>query len=458
MVREIIELINADFPNGIRDDVIDTNKILRLYSEKFADQVISNKLVTNVIHNFGVEHDGRFYFVSAADIAEIKDFFAQLFEKNNILYYAEIFSAHADFFSAKKIFSPEVLRKILRENDDRYFYFPEFCAIKNTTRLDDELTKTLTAAQNPFSLDDLRAIFPYVPTDKILHVLSDTENFLKTDSGKYLAISKIQFDADEINDAKNQIRAQIAAKGYATHDDFNLSANFALNPGVPEKVIRRLVYEKYFAADFIQRNKKFVSPDAPEKLTPTQILRNFLADKDQISTEELSAFARTLTAGNSRIEFAVAAESMTRVEKNLFVRDSLIKFDVPAIDDALSPFVQGKIISIRNVTSFTGFPPVAPYSWNLFLLESFLRKFSQNFACDSPSFNSLNVGAIFPKSMHFKDYRHLQAAVVAQENITLDKNSVDNFLVAQGYRVQRIANVTEDIIRKAQKILDAGNF
>lgn len=454
MVKEIIELINADFPNGIRDEVTDTNKILRLYSEKFADEVISNKLVTKVIHKFGIEHGGRFYFISAADIAEIRDFLAQLFEKNNILYYAEIFSAHADFFTAKKIFSPEVLQKVLRENDDRYFYLPEFCAIKDTTRLEDELTKTLTAAQNPLSLDDLRAIFPYVPADKIFPVLSDTENFLKTDSGRYLAISKIQFDADEINDAKNQIRAQIAAKGYATHDDFNLSANFALNPGVPEKVMHRLVYEKFLSGEFAQRNKKFVSLDAPEKLTPTQILRNFLADKDQISAEELSAFARTLTANKSKIEFAVAAEVMIRVEKNLFVRDSLVTFDVPAIDAALSPFVQDKIISLRNVTGFTDFPPVAPYSWNLFLLESFLRKFSQNFACDSPSFNSLNVGAIFPKSMHFKSYRHLQAAVVAQENIPLDKNSVENFLVAQGYRVQRIANVTEDIIRKAQKILN----
>lgn len=379
IVKKILELLNANFPNGIREDPTDTDKILRLYSEKFPDEIISKRLAVRVIHNFGTEYDGKFYFISDSDISEIKNFFAQLFEKNLILYYASVFDRHSDFFSAKKIFSPEILKKILQKNDDQYFYFPDFVSTKNNTRLDEELHKIFMTAQNLLSLDDLRAIFPYVPTDKILPLLSDTKNFLKTDSGKYLP-----------------------------------------------------------------------------KNSPTQTIRIFLADKDKISVEELAEFARTLTGSRkSNFEIAIAYETMTRVEKNLFVRDSLVTFDVAATDAALTPFVQGKIISLRNVTSFTDFPSVAPYSWNLFLLESFLRKFSQKFSFDSSSFSSLNTGAIFPKSMHFKNYRHVQAAVVAQENIPLDKNSVDNFLVSQGYRVQRIANVTEDIIRKAKKILTA---
>ena len=35
------EIIMSDFPNGIRDDFIDTNKVLRIYSSKHADEKIS---------------------------------------------------------------------------------------------------------------------------------------------------------------------------------------------------------------------------------------------------------------------------------------------------------------------------------------------------------------------------------------------------------------------------------
>ena len=99
-------------------------------------------------------------------------------------------------------------------------------------------------------------------------------------------------------------------------------------------------------------------------------------------------------------EISAANEKKIRVEKNFFVKDALINFDVPGIDAALNSFVQGKVIPLRAVTSFTGFPPVEGYSWNLFLLESFLRRFSKkySFMAAGANVNNSNIGAIFPKS------------------------------------------------------------
>ena len=150
-----------------------------------------------------------------------------------------------------------------------------------------------------------------------------------------------------------------------------------------------------------------------------------------------------------------AYENMIRVEKNLFVNDSLISFDVRAVDDALTSFVQGKIIPLRSVTSFVGFPALQGYSWNLFLLESFLRKYSQKYFYDTSTANSSNVGAIYPKSMNLEDYLDVQSSVILQENIPLEKAAVENFLSAQGYRSRRFAKATERVIARAHTMLAA---
>ena len=147
-----------------------------------------------------------------------------------------------------------------------------------------------------------------------------------------------------------------------------------------------------------------------------------------------------------------AHEQMIRVEKNLFVRDTLINFDVAGVDEALTPFVRGKIIPLRAVTSFTGFPAVEGYSWNLFMLESFLRKYSRKYTFDVAAANSASVGAIYPKSMTFADYLEVQAAAVVQEHVPLESSAVAEFLVEQGYRANRIAKVTDRIIARAQEI------
>lgn len=170
-----------------------------------------------------------------------------------------------------------------------------------------------------------------------------------------------------------------------------------------------------------------------------------------MTADELLAFAKNLDTVPS-VVVGIAYETMVRVDKNFFVKDALIKFDVDGIYEALSVFVNGKIISLRAVTSFTGFPPVAGYSWNLFLLESFLRKFSRRYTYHTPAPNSANVGAIYPKSMKFKGYLDVQAAVVLQENVPLEKSAIENFLVGQGFRKMRIDKVNQRIIARAQEI------
>ena len=454
-VKRIIDIITSNFPNGIRDDFIDTNKVLRIYSANGANRPVSRDLIVTVINENGIGYNGRFYFISESDSRKILRLIDEIFILYSMAYYESVYEKHCKFFSSMHIFSPDVLKKFLRRNDDKNFYFDEFCSVYMSTRLDYEVAKIFMEETKALSIDDLKERLPYVPAEKILSVLSDTKKFLSTNESKYIPLSKIQFDTDEIGTAKQQIISAININGYAALEDYNLSSNLALNPELNEKVLCNVIYEKFFASDFIKRGKKFFNKNAvvhDNRDKAVNRIREFVAEYDELSLEKLLAAAKDFDI-NPSAALAAAHEKMIRVKENLFVKAELISFDVAGIDASLSFFVQGKIISLRSVTSFTGFPPVAGYSWNLFLLESFLRKYSQRYVYDAPAANSANIGAIYPKSMNFSDYLDVQASVIVQENILLEKSGVEEFLIEQGFRSRRIAKVTRQIIARAQEIL-----
>ena len=454
IVKNVVEIVKENFQNGIRDDFIDMNKVLRIYRTNHADENISRDFIADIIRTNGIEDGGRFYFISDDDAENIRRFLDEILSAHSIAYYAKIHEKHSDFFAAMHVFSPDVLKKILQTIGGGHFYFPEFCSAKRATRLDYVVAKIFTAAENSLSLDDLQEKLPYVPSEKILAVLSDVKKYLPTSAGKYILFSRIQFDLDEINDAKKQISRHIEKDGYALPEDYSLASNFALNPELAEKDLRNIIYEKFFAEDFTRRGKKLFKKDAVIKRNAAGAvyhIREFVAEHDELSVKELFAFAKNFDL-NPNVTLSVAHETMIRVEENFFVKDALINFDVAEIDKALKPFVQDKIIPLRSVTSFTGFPPVEGYSWNLFMLESFLRKFSRRYVYTMPADNSANIGAIYPKSMKFEDYLDVQAAVVVQEKIPLEKFAVEEFLIGQGFRAKRITKVTERIIARA------GNF
>ena len=246
-----------NFPNGIRNDYIDIGKILRLYSSKHEGEIISREFVMSVIHVNGIEFNGRFYFFVDNDIKNLARRFGETLEQCSIIYYSVFYKEHRDIFSLKNIFSPEVLKKILRANDLKHFYFDNFCLSNKMIRLDNEVAKFFKAADKSLSLEDLQKKLPFVPPEKILTVLSDTKKYLSTHAGKYFPLSKIQFDEEEIFAAKKNILFHIGKKDFADSADYDLTSNFALNPEVAPKNLLNIIYEKFFSDSFTKRGKKF---------------------------------------------------------------------------------------------------------------------------------------------------------------------------------------------------------
>lgn len=456
-VKRFMDIVEENFSNGIRDDIIDTSKILKIFSADYPDEKIFLDSLIDIIHTNGIETGGRFYFISEDNIESILFFFDEILKKFSIAYYSSVYKKHLDFFYRMHIFSPEVLRKILLRYDSRHCHFSDFCSANKSTHLDYEITKIFMKSDNPLSLEILQKKLPYVPSEKFSRVLVDSKNFFMTQKNFFVLTSKIQFDEKEIESAKNKLFHLIKSEGYATLNDCDFSSNLAHNLEIPETDLQNIIYEKFFSCDFLKRGNKLFKKNSSRKRNSSgglnDKLRKFIDNQQELSLKQLFSSAQNLGV-SSTVALSAALEKMIRVDENFFIKDSMINFKVDEIDQALSSFVQEKIIPLRAVTSFIGFPVVSGHLWNLFLLESFLRKYSRKFVFNATGVNSSNTGCIYPKYMKFADYLEVQAAAVVQEKIPLKKSDVENFLLSQGYRSTRFDNVTTRIIKLAQEFLN----
>ncbi|MDR1641845.1 MAG: hypothetical protein LBT59_19300, partial [Clostridiales bacterium] len=107
------------------------------------------------------------------------------------------------------------------------------------------------------------------------------------------------------------------------------------------------------------------------------------------------------------------------------------------------------VIPLQEVNSFYAFPLLKDHAWNWFLLESYCRHFSKLYRYECLAVNSCNVGAIYKKSAGFDSYHHVLAQAVLDDDISLDKASVGDFLFENKYIAQRTKSI-DDIIELAR--------
>ena len=109
---------------------------------------------------------------------------------------------------------------------------------------------------------------------------------------------------------------------------------------------------------------------------------------------------------------------MIRVSAELFVSESNVNYDAVRIDEAIALYCHGDFIPLREVTDFSLFP-FAGYPWNLYLLESYVRRFSHVFNYDVRAVNSTNIGVIVRKSFNYNNYDAILALALAKSLVNL---------------------------------------
>jgi hypothetical protein len=437
----VVTILEERFPNGIRpNSVIDVSKLKNYYHEATDEEITSVEMdIPTILNAIGIRHGEKVFAVSSSvkqALAELLD--RLLSEDNRLFFYDEFYNAHSDFLQEMHIHSPELLRTVLTCLCSSLRYFKNYFMTGSDVSVESEVLRCYETAAC-LSYEQLKAKLPYLPLDRIRQVLAQNSGFVWVSTGVYTHISKIQIDENERCVACDKIKEDVSNHGFASIASLDVSASLELNPDLSESAVKNGLFQVCLADKYEKRGNIVTSKGMV--LNSVAVFEDFCRSHDRLTLDELLEFEQEINGGVHSQSLYVAYDNMVRTNRGTFVADNEIQFNVDAMDDALALFVNGDVIPLRAVTSFTSFPYIDGYPWNWFLLESYCRRFSKRFRFQCLSVNSRNVGAIFKKSAAFSDYISVMAKAVADSFVELNDKAVGDFLFENRYVAQRTSAV-----------------
>jgi len=444
----IISILECRFPNGIRpNSLIDVNNLRKYYCEIIGEEIPSEIEIASLLGTIGIQHGKKIFIVTSSGKKSLVELLNRLIvEGDRLFYYDEFYDTHADFLGEIHIFSAELLKTVLTSILPSMCYSVLYFSVSINESAETEVLRCFNS-KITLSYGQLKAILRYIPLDRIKQVLAQNGDFVLVNRGVYTHTCKIEIERFDLQTVEQRIKAKTAERGYISLAALDVSEIVELNPELSESAVKKGLFQKYLASRYENRGNIIVPKGAV--LNSVAVFKNYCQAHDRLTLDELFEFEKKVNGSARSQSLLVAYDIMVRIDKNIFIRDGEIDFDVNLTDNALARFVNTNVIPLRSVTSFTLFPYVNGYPWNLFLLESYCRRFSNLFKFKCLSVNSMNVGAIFRKSAGFTDYIAVLVHAVANSDVRLLEKDVGDFLFDSGY-VARRRGVISNVVTQAR--------
>ena len=443
----LLQLLRRHYEKGYRlDSPIEMKKLRRKWQEEHGGEELraSDEAVRKAIASLTVSAGGMAYLI-AQDVKDWLQFIVMLYlGKSEAIFYEAFFARHQEKLTKAHIFDEQILAVVFEEIFPRFHYGKAYFgkaqgAVPDVVRheiLDIWGEKTL------WTYEQLEERL-YIPLDAIKQVLGQQREFLWVAEGTYTHISRVNID----NEVKEKLRQE--AQKLSQGKDFwsikelpvddVLAANYELETKT-NSAIYDAVYAICLEADFDrkgdtltrkQQEDDHVQGKMAQKMSAAERMREYCRSRDVCTLSEMQRVARSFTK-NTVAHLRAGAEVMVRLDKEHYVSDSYVNFNIVGTDEAISRIVMGDYLALREFVTFAHFPECGA-EWNLFLLESYCRRFSREFRFETSEFNSNHVGTVIRKLAPFKNYDELQADAVFRANIGLDCKTVGQFLYDSGY-------------------------
>lgn len=442
------EILSTNFVNGMRKNAaIAKKKFRKAYIELNGEELPESIDIDELASAVGFEYADKFYVISEANKQKLQEMvFAAVDVGNRVMFYEEIYQNHLDFMTETGVFSADLLKTVLKRILPNMRYRRTFFSPGDDDSLEKDIINCYGNAPMR-TYEEIKARLLYADLLQIRLVCSRSSKFVWAREETYALTDRIQLSQSDIKRSSDIISRDIENQGFSVFQRILISESTEWNPGVPEVAVREAMYIKCFAP-FYERNRSIITLPGVSFSAP-MVMTEYCKNLREATLSELQAYEEDLT--DKSVYFLSAAyATMLRVDRDHFVSLDAVEFDVCAIDDALSLFVQDGIVPLGSVRSFTSFPEVDGYPWNLFLLDSFCRHKSVRFRTMGGPARSRPVGAIFPVRMQFDSYEALLVRVAAESGLTLHVEDVGEYFTKNAYTLRRIE--TSWIVNRAQEI------
>ena len=457
--EEILQTIVNHFPYGIRiDSQIELLRFTQFFIQDNKKNIpLLEEELVKIIKEECIEYNDKYYYLKENEKDSIKKTIIFNINKGlSLFYYDELLKQNEIWMFDYNIVDSSMLKEIM------IYLFPSFLYKKNYFYTGKEKNNEISLIDKEIkgvwgnriiqTVEELNSRLKFIPEEKIKNVLCVNKDFIWNSFETYVNKEKIKINDSKISEIKEQ------AIEIANEND---SVSFSELPimdianeydELSETALFDYLYT--FMSDVFTRNGKVLYFKDNIKNTE-EIIKYYCTNHTICSVDELKDLIAS-TQGEVRMPLLIdtVSQYMVRVDKKMFVSDSLVSFDVQKIDNSLESIIHGEGIGLKEITTFASFP-YCNYQWNLFLLESYCRRFSKKFkySCITP--NSQNCGAILKKTCSLS-YKEFMSLAIAKSNTDLTENNVYNYLFATGLIARRSINDVDELINDAKEIREKG--
>lgn len=456
VTSEAIDLVLLKkFTNGFRyTNGIELSRLRRLINEQLGKEVVlDDDEIIKYVRSQGREYDGKIYIISKETKDHIQRLVEDYFQNDAVvIFYAEFYAKHEPWLFESSIVSEEMLTDVLRVNFKSLYFTLTYFGKSNDSIYNVLKNEILRVWKNETLLtyEALAERLAYIPQFRIEQHLGQNNDFIWNSKGEFTHVSKIDIAEYEKRKITNHIESEVQAHGYASISDMPLDEIIDRNYMLSISAIHNAVYLICLADKYSKQGK--IITRKGKNVNALDITKEYCKTLDRCTLDDLLDFERDLTGECHRwIPMQAGYDVLVRIDENTFVAERYIHFDTPAIDTAIEYFLHGgEYIPLQSVTTFAMLPHCGQ-AWNLFLLESYCRRFSDDFRFECLSVNSKNAGVIVRKKSRLS-YADIMADAVAKSDIPLIGQPVLNFLVENGFISARRYTKVTGLINQAKVI------
>jgi hypothetical protein len=454
VVEQLTDVLSVHFANGYRlNSPIELVRFRSFTVEDLGKEILlSDKELERHIAACGTAFNGKVYAVSAQAKERIKRLAEEYFADGaRVIFFAEFYAKNENWLFGENVVSEdmliEILRRLFPELSFKQTYFG-YMDVSVFAVLESEILR-VWGEDVLLTYTQLAERLQYVPLDRIKFALGQNGNFIWSGVETFSHVSRIDITDEEREAIREAALRRCNAYGYVSITDLPFGEIEERNHELSITAIHNAVYRICLSDKFDKKGKIVTRKgDVFDALT---ITKEYCRTIDKCSLDDLLNFEKELTGEVHRwIPMEAGNTVLVRIDRETYVTDRHVHFNADMIDKAIELFVKEDYLPLKSFTTFGAFLDCGQ-EWNLFLLESYCRRFSRKFRFDTPSVNSRNAGAVIRKSCGL-NYTEIMIDAVANADIPLNNTVVGKFLYDRGYTGRSTTAKVSEIIDKVKTI------
>ena len=441
--------ILKNFSHGFRpESVIDTKNIINKFKEcNDKEYEINKSFIQDYAQKKCVFIKDKAYAISNDSKTLLDNIIDDLKKDYSIIYYTELYKSYSSEFKKNKIFSPEILKKIIISYKNDLYIKEKFFTFSKVNSLREVLIPIFSTCNN-LTLEYICQNLKYVPGDIIKKYLQYSGFFLFY-KNFYYYIENIEFDEDDIQKNYNLL-ANLAKNELIELNDLKFDNTIELNPLIPSYVLKKTFFEKYLSDKYLLKNSFIVFKSLNFNIT--DYISNLLKNNRQISIDQL--FEQTDDKISRTTAIKIIRKIAIQIDEIHFVALTEFNFDTEIIDNILEKLIPKEGISIRKFSDYSFFPNVSQFEWNAYVLMSYCNVYSEKFSFATSCQNNLCYGIICRK-IDVLSYHDLVIRLISEEDIEINPETITKYIKEFELYQRARKETVSIIINKIQQIKKA---